>query len=128
MKKRFVVLLLALSLFVPLTVGAQSGPNYGPFSAIKMDRAVVEDVLVQDSDIYVKVAKDSWGKNFIVKISNEDMAYYRNWQNGGPEMPTKIYRSQQHNLHGYTYRINTAARFIEYWMDGSLILHLERKR
>ena len=125
MKKRF-VLLLALSLFVPLTVGAQSGPSYGPFSAIKMDQAVVQDVLVQDGNIYVKVAEDYWDKDFIVKISNEDMAYYRNWLNGGPEMPTKVYRSQQRNLQGYTYRINTAARFVEYWMDGRLILHLER--
>ncbi|MBU2499279.1 MAG: hypothetical protein KKE57_10285 [Proteobacteria bacterium] len=126
--KKFLIVPLTLVLFVPVVVGAQGGPSFGPFSAIKMDRAVVEDVLAQDNDIYVKVTKDYWNKDFVVKISNEDMAYYRTWFNGQPEMSAKVYRSQQHNLQGYTYRINTAARFIEYWVDGNLVLHLERRK
>ena len=124
--KKFLIVPLTLALFIPALVGAQVRPSFGPFSAIKMDQAVVEDVFVQDNDIYVKVAKDYWDKNFVVKISNEEMAYYRTWLNGQSEMSIKVYRSQQRNLQGYTYRINTAARFIEYWVDGNLVLHLER--
>ena len=126
--KRWFVVFLALSLFFPLSVAAQGGPTYGPFSALKMDRAVAEDVLVQDNNIYVKVAKEYWDRTFIVKISNEDMANYRHWDTGATEMPVKVYLSQQKNLQGYTYRINTGARFIEYWLDGRLILQLERMK
>lgn len=126
--KRFLIVSLALAVFLPAVVGAQGAPTFGPYTAIKMERSVVEDVLVQESGLYVKVTNDYWNKDFIVKISNEDMAYYRTWLNGESEMSIKVYQSQQRNLQGYTYRINTAARFIEYWVDGNLVLHLEKAR
>ena len=126
--KRFLIVSLALVVFLPAVVGAQGAPTFGSYTAIKMERSVVEDVLVQESGLYVKVTNDYWNKDFIVKISNEDMAYYRTWLNGESEMSIKVYQSQQRNLQGYTYRINTAARFIEYWVDGNLVLHLEKAR
>ena len=118
--------LLALFLLVPVTVQAQEGTKYGTFSAVKMDEDVVEHVLTEGNDIYVKVHTDYWDADFVVKISNENMASYRSWLNGEMEYPIKVYRSQQKNKQGYTYRINTAARFVEYWTGDRLVLHLER--
>ena len=95
-------------------------------SVLKMDREVVEDIFFQGNDIYVKVHEAYWEATFTVKISNENKADYRTWFSGEEEMAVKVYRSQSENLQGYTYRVNTAAKFIEYWMDGNLVLHLER--
>lgn len=120
--------LLALFLFMPVTVQAQQGAKYGTFSAIMMDQDVVDHVLTEGNDLYVKVHRDYWDAEFIVKISNENMASYRQWLSGDWEFPINVYRSQQKGKQGYTYRINSAARYVEYWTGGKLILHLERVR
>ncbi len=116
--------MLALCLFVPATVQAQQGA--GTFSAIKMDQDVVDHVLTEGNDIYVKVQPDYWDAEFIVKISNENMASYRQWLNGSSEYPTQVYRSNQKGKQGYTYRINTGAKYVEYWTGGKMVLHLMR--
>jgi hypothetical protein len=118
--------MLALCLFVPAAVQAQQGANPGTFSAIKMDQDVVDHVLTEGNDIYVKVHSDYWGAEFIVKISNENMAGYRQWLNGSSEYPTQVYRSNQKGKQGYTYRINTGAKYVEYWTGGKMVLHLMR--
>lgn len=128
MKKIVLTSLLVLLWLAPGVVAAQEKDEYGPFVALMMDRAVVEDVAVEDNDIYVKVAREHWGSEFIVKISNNNMAAYRNWLDGTAEISVKVYRSQKKNKQGYTYRVNTSANFIEYWLEGRLILHMERLR
>ena len=125
MKVLFTVV-LALCLLMPVAVQAQEGTKYGTFSAIKMDEDVVDHVLTEGNDIYVKVHRDYWDEDFAVKISSGNMTDYRSWLDGEIEFPIKVYRSQQKNKQGYTYRINTAARFVEYWSADRLILHLER--
>ncbi|UCB48882.1 MAG: hypothetical protein JSW56_17470 [Deltaproteobacteria bacterium] len=118
--------MLALFLFVPAAVQAQQGANPGTFSAIKMDQDVVDHVLTEGNDIFVKVHPDYWNAEFLVKISNENMAGYRQWLSGSWEYPTQVYRSNQKGKQGYTYRINTAAKYVEYWTGGKLVLHLMR--
>jgi hypothetical protein len=118
--------MLALCLFVPATVQAQQGANPGTFSAIKMDQDVVDHVLTEGNDIYVKVQPDYWDAEFMVKISNENMASYRQWLSGSWEYPTQVYRSNQKGKQGYTYRINTGAKYVEYWTGGKMVLHLMR--
>ena len=114
--------LLALFLLVPAAVQAQQGT----FSAIKMDQNVVDHVLTEGNDIFVKVHNDYWDAEFIVKISDENMGNYRQWLNGAWEYPTNVYRSNQKGKQGYTYRINTGAKYVEYWTGGKMVLHLMR--
>lgn len=121
--KRWFLVIAVLFCLVSVHAAAQ---QYGDFSALYMDRNVVEDFFVQGNDIYVKVDKAYRQENFTVKISNEHMAGYRTWLSGDEEMPVKAYRSQMHNRQGYTYRVNTTARYVEYWTNGKLVLHLER--
>lgn len=120
---------LCMTLFVQAAPAAERDATvYGPFTAIQIDRDVVEDVLTEGDDVYVKVKQSHWSSEFRVKISNARSDSYRTWDSGEVEMAVKVYRSQQKNKLGYTYRISTAARFIEYWTDGRLILHLERTK
>ena len=122
MKRSFLIMTVLFCL-APTHALAQ---EHGDFTALYTDRSVVEDVFVRGNDIYVKVDKAHWEEDFTVKISNENMAGYRKWLSGEEEMHVKVYRSQKENLQGYTYRVNTAAKYVEYWMDGKLVLHLER--
>jgi hypothetical protein len=127
MKKSF-VLVLAVAFLFPMAVQAQEGAKFGPFIALKMDKQVVEDVLVSGDNIYVKVAKDFWNTSFTVKISNKNGHDYRKWAGDKPEMVVKVYQSPKSDRLGYTYRINTTATYVEYYNDGKLVLQLERMK
>jgi hypothetical protein len=126
MKKAFVTIGVAILFLFPLSALAQQEATYGPYKVLSMDKAVVEDVLVEGNDLYVKVNPSYWSSEFIVKGSVENNEIYTTWANGTKEMPVKVYQSQAKNKQGYTYRINTAARFVEYWTGGKLVLHLEK--
>ena len=125
MKKILALLGLVFICMAPLAAGAQQ-TTYGPYSVLSMDRAVVEDVLVEGKDLYVKVNKGYWDSEFIVKASAMNGKAYTRWENGTEEMPIKVYRSTAKQKQGYTYRISTSAKFVEYWTGGKLVLHLEK--
>ena len=125
MKKLVSICIIAFCL-TPLFLGAQEPMRFGPFVALTVDKDVAQDVLVEGDDIYVKVAEEHWGQSFTVKISDENMASYRKWMNGEPEMTVRVYRSNAKGKQGYTYRIHTAAPYVEYWMGGAPVLHLSR--
>ena len=125
MKTRFIIL-GALLCLVPGLAQAQSSTIYWPFTVLSVNETIVDDVVIEGDDIYVKVNQDFWDIDVTVKLSNEYMEGYRSWLNGDMEMPVKVYRSQKRNKQGHTYRINTSAKFVEYWYNGELILHLER--
>ena len=125
MKGPFAVLLI-LALFMPVRVLAQEETRCGGFSALTMDDEVVSHVFSEGNDIYVKIHKGYWDADFIVRLSNANQTDYRTWLNGELDRVVKVYRSQQTDKQGYTYRINTTAGFVEYWMGERLVLHLER--
>ena len=125
MKTKCIILGTLLCL-APALALAQDSTVYWPFTVLSVNEAIVQDVVIEGDDIYVKISEDHWDIDVTVKLSNEYMESYRTWLNGGMEMPIKVYRSQQRNKQGHTYRINTSAKFVEYWYNGELILHLER--
>jgi hypothetical protein len=118
--------MMVLMVMVPLTVQAQGKAAYGPFTALKLDTQIVEDVLVEGDNLYVKVQSNWRTAGFTVKASNQNMADYRKWYDGTSEMAVKVYQSEKNNKQGCTYRISTTAPYIEYYVDGRLILQLER--
>jgi hypothetical protein len=121
--KRWFIVSLVLFFWGSVPALAQ---QYGPFTALSLDKQVVENVVAQGNDIYVKINKTFWNATFTVKVSNGNKTGYRTWSNGQDEMQIKVYESQKENRQGYTYRVNTTAKYVEYRMDGKLILHLER--
>jgi len=125
MKTKFIIL-GALLCLAPALAQAQDSTIYWPFTVLSVNEAIVKDVVIEGDDIYVKVNEDYWDIDVTVKLSDEYMESYRSWLNGDMEMPVKVYRSQVRNKQGHTYRINTSAKFVEYWYNGELILHLER--
>jgi hypothetical protein len=124
MKKLIMSVILALCLTAFPALGQD--PVFGPFSALVINADVVTDVHTEGNDIYVKVAEAYQNREFSVKISYENMAGYRRWQHGQAVMKVKVYQSDARGKQGYTYRINTSAPFVEFWMGEQLILHLKR--
>jgi len=126
--KRMLFLVLTLMVLVPLTVQAQDKAKFGPFTALNLDAQIVEDVRVEGDNVYVKVQPDSRNASFTVKVADGNMADYRKWYDGTSEMAVKVYQGQQTDKQGYTYRISTTAKYIEYYLQGKLILQLERAK
>jgi len=128
MIKWLAVFILTLLVFVAGTapVRAVESLFHGPYSAIEMDPEIVKGITTENGDIYVRISRPYRDRSFVVKISDEYLADYRQWLNGDSKMPVRVYRSKDHDKQGCTYRINTTARYVEYWMNGDLILHLRR--
>jgi hypothetical protein len=74
------------------------------------------------------VPPDLRSATFTVKVADSNMADYRKWYDGTSEMTVKVYQGQQTDKQGYTYRVSTTAKYIEYYLDGKLILQLERAK
>jgi hypothetical protein len=127
MRKLFVAV-LAFAFLCPIAVQAQESTKFGPFTALKMHKQVVEGVVVDGDNVYVKVSKDFRNASFTVKISNKNGADYRKWSGDKTEMVVKVYQTDKVNKQGYTYKINSSAKFIEYHKDGKLVLQLERTK
>ncbi len=127
-KALFLFLIVAFCFALPTVARAQKGSVHGPFTVIEIDQNAVKDVITKGNDIYVRVTEPYWNAEFTVKISNKYMASYRQWLNGEKEMKVKVYLSPTNSMQGCTYRINTTAKFVEYWTGGRLVLHLERTR
>lgn len=79
--KALLTILVALLWSVPVIIQAQVRAVYWPFSIIKVNQEIVEDLLIEGNDIYVKVSKDYWNVDIVVKISNKYMENYRRWLN-----------------------------------------------
>jgi hypothetical protein len=127
MKELFLVFLISI-LFIPATLQAQTQTQFGDFSALSIDQEVVDHVFSEGNNIYVKPTKDYLNATFTVRISNSNRTDYRTWLNGESERQVSVYQTQQTDKQGYTYRINTVAKFVEYWVGDRLILHLKRNQ
>ena len=107
----------------PSTEGA--GDRFGVYRALIMNRAIVTDVKVDDElNTYIKLNPDYRMKEIRVKISNSDKGAYREWHSGGFELVSPANAGRP--PYGWTDWIQVRAKYVEYWMDGELFLHLMR--
>ena len=103
----------------------ETASNYGPYHAIAINRGIVRDVKVdKELNIHLQLFPEHKDKELVVKISNERFAGYRTWFHGGLEL---VYPANAgKTAYGWTDLVKTKAKYIEYWMDGSIFLHLKR--
>lgn len=99
--------------------------RFGPYEVVSINKAVVNDVKVEsDGNVFLQLLPDHKDKELVVKISNEYFAGYRQWWHGKYDLVSPA--NQGKAPYGWTDRVNTGARYVEYWMDGDVILHLKR--
>ena len=100
-------------------------PIFGPYQAIAINRGVVRDVKVdKEMNIYLQLFPAHKDKELVVKISDKRFAGYRNWFHGGSELVSPANAGK--TPYGWTDWVQSKAKYIEYWMDGTIFLHLER--
>ena len=73
--KRLFSFLFILTLFIPTSGQAQEQTQFGDFSALEIDKEVVDHVFSEGNDIYVKITEDLWDVSFIVRISNANRTH-----------------------------------------------------
>ena len=99
----------------------------GPYRQLSRNPKVVEEVFASRGRLYMLLKDEFRGKEVRVRISDARNSQYRKWPDGredriiaggmGPNSPVKD-----------ADWIETKAPFIEYWMEGKLVLHLMRVR
>ena len=98
---------------------------FGPYEAIAWKPHVVRDVKVdKEGKIFLKLDPSHKGKEIIVKISDKRFASYRDWWNGSRELVSPA-NPEKPSL-AWTDWVQVKAKYIEYWMDGEIFLHLRR--
>ncbi len=100
-------------------------PEFGPYVAIAINRDVVRDVRVDDElNVHLQLNPAFKDKELVVKISNERFSSYREWDHGGLTLVSPANAGKP--PYGWTDWVQVKAKYIEYWMDGEIFLHLKR--
>lgn len=110
-----------------------TGKVYGPFEALTHDKSIIRDVkfVTEEGNLYIQLLPEHKEKEIRVKLSNEFFASYRKWHPGDWVLESDGFElvspaNQGKAPYGWTDWVNTSASYIEYWMDGEVILHLKR--
>ena len=115
--KHFFVSLISLLLAFPIFAEVSA------FDVLVQDEAVVKDVRSEGDNIWIKLAPNHLNDSITVRISDENRDLYRIWFNNKQDLVSDGIRGS--NI--WSDRVQTRARYIEYWHNNLLVLHLERK-
>ncbi len=116
---------LAVCLLVISQISVFGGVRFGPYEALTINSDVVRGVKVDDGKAVWLLLNPSYKeKELIVKLSNEKGAGYRKWENGTFELVSPANQGKQANE--WTDWVRTKSNYIEYWMEGTLVLHLKK--
>lgn len=100
--------------------------EFGPYVALVRDTNIVRDVKVEENGrIYLLLNPDFKEKEIILKNSMVKGEAYRKWFTGEVELISAANQGKAPDE--YTDWVTSSANYIEYHMDGKLILHLGKK-
>ena len=128
------LLLVALPPVAPVFASDDSGAppaqhpaparQFGPFEALVFDDEVLQDVKVENGRIYLKRQLAYLDEAITLRNSMVPGDAYRPWFNGSTELVSPAHAG--HAPNSWTDWVETTANYVEYWMNGRLILHLHR--
>src|SRR5207302_2317655 len=101
-------------------------PTFGPYEAIVLDKAVLQNVKVDSTDgaIYLMFVPEKRGATVKIRISMAEGSEYRKWANGEEELVAQENGTRQPNA--WTDQVRTTANYIEYRDGDHLFLHLKK--
>ncbi len=122
----FCALLLALSGKAGGEAPTAPLETFGPYTALVRDQNIVKDVkfVEENGRIYLLLNPDYKEREIILKNSSGNKNGYRKWHNGEFELVSPANQGKAPNQ--YTDWVVTAGNYVEYYMDGALILHLKK--
>ena len=92
------------------------------FNILAQDEAVVKEVKSEAGNVWIKLAPNYLTDSITLRISNQNQDSYRKWFNNEKDLVSSGFRGR--NV--WSDRVQTKARYIEYWHNNVLVLHLER--
>jgi hypothetical protein len=113
----------SLILLIALVMMAPVHAEQNIFNILVQDTSLVKDIRTAGDNVWIKLASANTADEITVRISNKDKDFYRPWFTGSIDLESKGFRGD--NV--WSDRVQTEANYIEYWHNGSLVLHLQRK-
>lgn len=113
----------ALILFIGLFMMAPLHAEQNLFNVLAQDTNLVKEVRSEGDNVWIKLTTANLADEITVRISNKDKDFYRPWFNGSVDLESIGFRGND----VWTDRVQTEANYIEYWHNGVLVLHLQRK-
>jgi len=113
----------ALLLLLGLAMTAPAYAAQDVFNVLTQDENVVREIRSEGNDIWLKLASGNLNDEIKVRISNQNKDFYRPWFNNEVDLVSKGFRADD----VWSDRVQTEAKFVEYWHNDKLVLHLERK-
>jgi hypothetical protein len=100
-------------------------PRFGAYEALVIESEVIVGVKHADDDkIWLMLNPAYKEREIQLKISASKGADYRKWFTGNEVLISAANQGKAANE--WTDWVRTQQKYIEYWMDGRLILHLRR--
>lgn len=122
---------ILFSLFAITLIGTinadhhSSDEQFGPYVALVRNKEIVKDVKVEENGrIYLLLNPEYKEKEIILKNSSGNKTGYRKWFNGEYELVSAANQGKAANE--YTDWVVTSGNYVEYYLEGSLILHLKK--
>lgn len=110
---------------VPFASAQEANPVFGPYEAIVYDHEVLQGVKVDGAgNVFIMFQPDKTDTQLVLRISMMAGAQYRNWFTGETDLVAQENTGRAANT--WTDRVQTTSKFIEYWADGKLFLHLRK--
>ncbi len=131
MKNAYRILSLSLTAILALALhtaaySQEALQEFGPYVALSRDANIVKDVKVEENGrIYLLLNPEFREEEIILKNSSGLKDGYRKWSNGELELVSPA--NQGKAAGEYTDWVTTSGNYIEYYMEGKLILHLAKK-
>ena len=91
---------------------------------LTQDETVVQAVRSKDDNVWIKLAPAHLADSITVRISDKNQDFYRIWFNNEQDLVSDGARGKN----SWSDRVQTRAKYIEYWHNNVLVLHLERKQ
>lgn len=113
----------ALILLIGLLMIAPVHAEQNIFNVLVQDTNLVKEVRSEDGNVWIKLAPANLADEITVRISNQNQDFYRPWFTGDVDLVSRGFRG----MGAWSDRVQTGAKYIEYWHDGTLVLHLQRK-
>ena len=113
----------ALILFIGLLMIAPVHAEQTMFNVLAQDTNLIKDIRSEGDNVWIKLASDNLADEIIVRISNKDKDFYRPWFTGSIDLQSQGFRGDD----VWSDRVQTSSNYIEYWHNGTLVLHLQRK-
>jgi hypothetical protein len=112
-----------LILLIGLLMMAPVNAEQDLFSVLVQDKSLVRYIRSEGDNVWIKLASAKLADEVTVRISNKDKKLYRTWFNGNVDLESKGFRGSN----AWSDRVQTKANYIEYWLNGTLVLHLKRR-